>query len=261
MSNPLAYSRKAEQYARYRWDYAPAAIQTIYDLAQIDEHSRIADIGSGTGILTKHFVTRAGFVAAIEPDAMMRAWAELTLAGNASFHSIHANAEHIPLAQSSINVIIVGQAIHWFNPNLARAEFQRILKPSGWLAMLWNQPADQQHSHALAEICIAENGWSAPDADNRPAPVEHSVYYGHEDYQHLVLKVRQEQNWVQFFGALCSDSHAPDNDHLAFIRFKTAAQRVFEEYSTAGQLVSTYTTTLNIGQISEVRRTEDVTRI
>jgi ubiquinone/menaquinone biosynthesis C-methylase UbiE len=71
-----AYSSKAEKYARYRWDYSPLAIQAVFDSAHITRASSIADIGAGTGILTRHFVGRAGRVWAIEPNAEMRQMAE-----------------------------------------------------------------------------------------------------------------------------------------------------------------------------------------
>ena len=67
------FSSKAEKYARYRWGYAPEAIQTIFDRAGITQESTVADIGAGTGILTREFVGRVGQIFAVEPNPEMRA--------------------------------------------------------------------------------------------------------------------------------------------------------------------------------------------
>ena len=56
MDTTEVFSSKAEKYAKYRWDYAPQAIQTILEVTQVSRQSSVADIGAGTGILTKHFM-------------------------------------------------------------------------------------------------------------------------------------------------------------------------------------------------------------
>jgi len=66
------FSSKAEKYAKYRWDYAPQAIQTIFEVTHLSAESSVADIGSGTGILTRHFVDKVKCVFAVEPNREMR---------------------------------------------------------------------------------------------------------------------------------------------------------------------------------------------
>jgi hypothetical protein len=148
-----------------------------------------------------------------------------------------------------MDLIVIGQAIHWFTPSLAHLEFRRILKPRGWLAVLWNHPTDQPKGEILRDICSAENGWAIADPDKQPQPVDLNYYYGNQYYTRYEYLVTQTQSWDQFFGALCSDSHAPDDTHPRFWQFRAAARRVFLKYSTTDQFVSTYATTLNIGRI------------
>jgi protein-L-isoaspartate O-methyltransferase len=67
------YSPKAESYAKYRWDYAPAAVETLFEIAGLGLHSALADLGAGTGILTRRLCGRAGQIFSIEPNPEMRA--------------------------------------------------------------------------------------------------------------------------------------------------------------------------------------------
>src|SRR5262245_66152871 len=68
----------------------------------------------------------------------MRAAAEKSLFGNPQFHSIDGSAEQTTLADHSIDYIVAGQAFHWFDRQKARQEFARILRPDGWVVLMWN---------------------------------------------------------------------------------------------------------------------------
>lgn len=104
----------------------------------------VADIGSGTGFLSEIFVRNGNEVFAVEPNAPMRAAAESLLGNSPGFHSIDATAEATGLENCSIDFITAGQAFHWFDPEPTRAEFQRILRPQGWIMLVWNERrADQ----------------------------------------------------------------------------------------------------------------------
>ena len=148
------YSTKAEKYAKYRWDYAPDAIAAIFDAVGISDQTVIADLGAGTGILTKHFVGQARLVYAIEPEAEMGAMLEKAVSGNQFCQIINRSAENTGLPAHSVDLITVGQAIHWFEPEAARSEFQRLLKPGGWLAVLRNYGTDPGYEGAVKTLFV-----------------------------------------------------------------------------------------------------------
>src|SRR5262245_16285570 len=135
MNTTTVYSPKAEKYAKYRWGYAPQAVQTIFDIARISDEEVIADVGAGKGILTQHLANwfKQGF--AFEPNPAMRQMALKTLEQYPTCQVIDGSAEATTLPDQSVDLITVAQAIHWFEPEPARAEFLRILKPGGWLAL------------------------------------------------------------------------------------------------------------------------------
>ena len=133
MKATAIFSSKAQKYARYRWKYAPDCISTIVNVAGISRASILADIGAGTGILTKEFVGIVKRVYAVEPNREMRAILARELERLRTAQVVDGRAEGTTLADGSVDLVTVAQAIHWFDPVTARPEFHRILKPGvGW---------------------------------------------------------------------------------------------------------------------------------
>jgi SAM-dependent methyltransferase len=240
------YARKAALYARYRWDYASPAIQAVLDAVRLTPESAVADIGSGTGILTRHFLGAAGRVFAVEPEPAMRRQAELALSGHPAFHSLDACAEATGLPDASVDLIVAGQALHWFDPLPARGEFRRILKPGGWLAVIWNRPDDPALGAALAAACTAENGYDTAAAP-RQQPL--TYYFGGQDFLARSFPQAAEEDWPAFLGALLSDSRAPDEDHPLCPRLAAAARAVFDRFSAGGRVTVRYVTELRLGRM------------
>jgi len=218
------------KYAKYRWDYAPQAVEEIFQRTGLGSESVVADIGSGTGILTRHFCGRVGQIFAIEPNREMRLEASRQIAQWNNVKLIDAPAEATTLEDHSIHLVTVAQAIHWFEPVSARHEFLRILKPNGWLALLRNNATgDQQFAQAMAEICTPAYGVQPVHA----APANHispTYYFGHENAYRAVFPFSFEQDWEEFIGSICSASYMPDEGHPLFPKFESAAHKIFDNF-------------------------------
>lgn len=133
-----AFTPLAEDYARYRPGYPSEVLDVLKNACDLTRNSLIADIGSGTGNLARLFLAAGHQVVGVEPNHEMRNAAERLLSEYAAFRSLDGSAERIPLEKESVDLIAVGQALHWFDIDRARAEFGRILRPGGWVAVLWN---------------------------------------------------------------------------------------------------------------------------
>ena len=129
----------ADDYARYRPGYPAAVVEELERVCGLTQDWVIADIGSGTGNSARPFL-EAGFqVIGVEPNREMREAAERSLAAYPAFRSLGSPAESIPLDAQSVDLITIGQAFPWFDIDTTKAEFQRILRPGGWVALLWNE--------------------------------------------------------------------------------------------------------------------------
>lgn len=132
------FSDRANQYSLYRPQYPKEVIDYLVKMTGLNPAFQIADIGSGTGIFSKLFLDDGYSVTSVEPNDEMRKAAEATLSGYKGFRSVAGTAEETTLENESVDLITVAQAFHWFRPNETRKEFERILKPSGHILLIWN---------------------------------------------------------------------------------------------------------------------------
>lgn len=239
------FASKAGKYARYRWDYAPQAIQKLWDVTGISGESVVADIGAGTGILTKHFSGKVRRIYAIEPNAEMRRFASRALAAHPSCTIVDGRAEATTLPDHCLDLIAVAQAIHWCDPHPTRTEFERILKPGGWLALLRNRPTDAELGAALAEIFPQ----TLDTADLMVGKRQPRSFYYRGEYLRQTFSFTTQNNWEMFIGSLSTASSAPDDTSPLYDAFERGARRIFERFSDGGLLESHGETELYLGQI------------
>jgi len=246
-----SYSGKVGAYVGGRWDYAPEAIAAICAIVQVHAESCVADIGAGTGMLGRHFLDRVGRVIAVEPDPEMRRGQP----DAPNFESRSGWAQDTGLADHSVDVIVVGRALHWFDPVPSRTEFARILRPGGWLAVLQTPTLDTALTADLAGLCRVDLGWDVSRSkQKRLAQNERSVsprfyFYEQPPIELLVPDVVRE-TWEQFFDRLCSFSGAPGPDHPRFSAFWAAALDVFNRRAQGGLLHIARATKVELKQIA-----------
>jgi ubiquinone/menaquinone biosynthesis C-methylase UbiE len=126
------FSGRATDYAKYRPGYPTETIDQI--LEGLPAEIVVADVGAGTGISARLFGDRNHSVWAIEPNADMTNSAE----PHPNVQYRQASAENTGLPAVSIDLITCFQSFHWFEPKATLTEFQRILKPRGRVALVWN---------------------------------------------------------------------------------------------------------------------------
>jgi SAM-dependent methyltransferase len=135
-----SFGAAAAAYAEHRPVYAEAAVEWALGPVRDRRPLRVADIGAGTGKLTAMLVRLGAEVTAVEPDPQMLAELRRTLP---EVRSVPGNAEELPLADASVDAVLAGQAMHWFDLDRALPEIARVLAPGGVLAGLWNVDDDR----------------------------------------------------------------------------------------------------------------------
>jgi SAM-dependent methyltransferase len=126
----LTFGSAADEYAAHRPDYPDSAAEWALAGAP---GPRVLDLAAGTGKLTARLLHTQ--VTAIEPDPEMLARLRADLP---QVPALQGSAEEIPLPDASVDAVLVGQAIHWFDPERAWPEIARVLRPGGVFAGLWN---------------------------------------------------------------------------------------------------------------------------
>ena len=135
-----SFGAAAAAYAEHRPDYAEAAVRWALEPVSTRQPLRVLDLGAGTGKLTATLVDLGAEVTAVEPDPAMLAELRHSLG---SVQALPGSAEEIPLPDASVDAVLAGQAMHWFDLDRAIPEIARVLAPGGVLAGLWNVDDDR----------------------------------------------------------------------------------------------------------------------
>jgi ubiquinone/menaquinone biosynthesis C-methylase UbiE len=160
MVHPAAttgFARSVEAYERARPEYPPEAIAWLQRALDLRPGRVVVDLAAGSGKLTRPLAALGCDVIAIEPVAEMRA------AIGPAARALEGTAEAIPLPDDSADAVTVAQAFHWFDGPAALAEIERVLRPGGALALVWNRrPVESSALHAAISAIIAPYRGDAP---------------------------------------------------------------------------------------------------
>jgi SAM-dependent methyltransferase len=137
----------ADLYERARPSYPEAAVAHLVATTGIGGGSRVLDLAAGTGKLTRQLRAHGAVCLAVEPSASMLEVFRRTVPDVAA---AAGTAETIPAAGATMDSVVVGQAFHWFDPARALPEVARVLRPGGWLALIWNER--DEADPAMAEL-------------------------------------------------------------------------------------------------------------
>jgi len=251
MNPTQRFSDRVDDYVRYRPSYPAALIDRLASLGWFEPGRLVADVGSGTGILTRLMLARGARVVGIEPNLAMRAAAEKALSGEARFESKDARSEATDLDDASVDSITAAQAFHWFEPVATRAEFSRILKPGGQVALIWNQrretPLNRDYEAMLERF--------APDYKNvrekdRAAEPRIRAFFAPAavDFEAFAYEQRFDEEGLR--GRLTSSSYAPRSGDPLFEPMMVELASIFRKHAEKGEVVLRYETILWYGPLS-----------
>lgn len=254
MNSTTRFTDRVDDYVKYRPHYPRQVFEALCGQLVSPERATVADIGSGTGIFSKPLVEQGFTVFAVEPNAAMRAAAERELGNSPRFHSVAATAEQTALSDQSVDAVVAAQAFHWFDPPAARAEFRRILKPGGLVALIWNDRDEttsefaRDYERLMAACAIDYEDVKATGA--RAADAELLArFFGPDGYEVLCFDNEQVLDFEGFNGRILSASYMPKPPHPDYSRLATEIEAIFRRHAPAGTVTIEYTTRLYLGRL------------
>jgi len=244
------FSDRVENYVRYRPGYPREAIDALRSECGLSPTHAVADIASGTGIWTRMLLENGNHVFAVEPNGEMRAAGERSLTGYPNFTSMEGTAEDTGLTDHSVDLVTAAQAGHWFNREKARREFVRILKPDGWLFLMWNERCVDTTPFLRAyEAMLLTYGTDYEDVRHERTTDAVNEFFDPDPYQERTFDMRQEFDYTGLEGRLLSSSYAPGPGHPKHEPMLAELRRIFEAHAVEDRVAFDYKTRVYFGQL------------
>jgi SAM-dependent methyltransferase len=245
------FSNRVENYIRFRPRYPKKIISLLQEKCGLTKDSVVADIGSGTGFLSEMFLENGNRVFGVEPNREMREAGERLLKKRPQFTSVEGTAEATTLPDKSVDLVVAGQAFHWFDRVRCRKEFARILKSQKWVVLIWNDRhtdrtpflADYEHllhtyatdykevNHKRIDAALLQEFFGAkPNSATFP------------NFQHF--------DFAGLKGRLLSSSYAPEAGQPKHEEMLVALRKLFDTHQRNGQITFEYDTAVYYGRLT-----------
>lgn len=244
------FSNRVENYLKYRPGYPHEIIDLLKSECGLTAASVIADLGSGTGLLSELFLKEGNTVSCVEPNAGMRAAGENILMKYPNFISINATAENTTLPDHWIDFVIAGQAFHWFDREQARKEFLRILKPNGWVVLVWNGfRVEKSPLIAGYQQIVLRYGTDYQEVRREVTGLGLESFFAPGSFKCARFDYQQVFDFEGLKGRLLSASYAPEPDHPSFCPMIEELRRLFETTQQEGNVIFDYDTEVYYGKL------------
>ncbi len=242
------FSNRVDNYVKYRPGYPPEMLDFFSSIG-MSEDSIVADIGSGTGILSQLLANNVHTVYGVEPNDEMRKAAERELTGYDNFISINGSAETSTLDSDSVDFVTVAQAFHWFDREKSLKEFRRILKDSGYLLLIWNIRLQNTSFLEGYEQLLLKSGTDYKEVNRHKIDNTEIESFCTGNYRKQIFDNQQEFNLNELKGRVFSSSYTPTPQERNYDFFNRGLEELFEQTNINGKVSFNYRTDVYSGNI------------
>ena len=262
MQNPTAlnattrFSTRVADYIQYRPHYPVEIIDLLAETCGLTPDSIVADIGSGTGILSKLFLENGNPVIGVEPNKEMREAGEKYLSEFGRFTSMDGTAETSLVPTRSMDFALAGQAFHWFDREKSRTEFKRILKPEGVAVLVWNDrriesatdcaPFLREYEALLKQYAIDYDKINHKNIQDKAV---FATFFGGPFFEARFDNL-QRFDFAGLMGRLNSSSYAPPADHPNYVPMAKRVKEIFEAHQHNDKVTFEYDTRVYYGLVA-----------
>jgi SAM-dependent methyltransferase len=245
------FSNRVDNYVKHRPSYPEGVVDLLARECGMDETAAVADVGSGTGILTELLLARAGRVYAVEPNRAMREAAEARLGASPGFTSVAGSAEATTLPEGSVRLVTAGQAFHWFDHGAARREFARVLEPGGWVALIWNvRDVEATPFMAGYEALLRTHGTDYEQVNHRGiGEAELDAFFGPGRFRLATFSNTQTFDRAGLEGRLLSASYVPAEGQPGYEPMLAALGELYASHERDGAVEFVYATRVYYGRL------------
>jgi SAM-dependent methyltransferase len=249
------FSNKVADYVRYRPSYPAAVIDLLRTESGLRPVHLVVDVGSGTGVLSKLFLENGNRVIGVEPNDEMRQAGDELLSSFNSFSSASGSAEATTLPDARTDFVTVAQAFHWFEPIATRREFLRILRPEGFVVIVWNdRQLDTTPFLRDYEALLHRFGTDyAKVNESYPRRSQIHDFFAPNPFVHKTFPNSQQFDFDGVRGRLRSSSYVPGPEHPTFAPMMTELERIFNAHQQNGEVSMDYTTHVYYGRLDATR--------
>jgi SAM-dependent methyltransferase len=244
------FSGRVDNYVRYRPGYPPEVLEALRRECGLRPEHVVAEIASGTGIFTRLLLENGNRVFAVEPNAEMRAASSPLQELFPNLVPVIGTAEETTLHDVSVDFITAAQAAHWFHPQQARAEFERILKPNGWCVLLWNERLTtgtrflEDYEQLLHTYCAEYK-----EKRHGKTAVIVREFFGEGQYQERIFKYAQQFDLAGLAGRLLSSSYCPLEGDTNYGPMLRELERIFNAHARQNMVQIDYDTRVYFSQL------------
>lgn len=245
------FSGRADDYVRARPGYPQLLVDHLASAGALFPGATVVDIGSGTGISSELFLAAGYPVVGVEPNAAMRAAAESALTRYPRFQSVAGTAEATGLPPASIDLAVAAQAFHWFDGARARTEIERILRPAGWVALIWN--ARRSNGTPFLEdyeALLQEFGTDYAQVGHRGVSGERLAGFFRAPNETRCYDNAQELDKAGLRSRLLSSSYIPDSRSPRHAAMLQRLEELFEAHAEQGHVRILYDTQVHAGRLT-----------
>jgi SAM-dependent methyltransferase len=240
-----------QAYVAYRPRFPRGIVTFLREHGALTERAVVADVGAGTGMLAEIFLEAGHRVIAVEPNDEMLEVCRVLAAHEPALEVVEGSAEATTLPDASLDLIVVGRAMHWFDWPRAHQEFRRILRPDGWVLVATNGHRDNGApvSNRLSEILRTWRTDSAEADTRRDFNDRLREFLDTPNWQRTTLHHSMTIDFTTLLGYAESLSAIPRPGECWYDGMLAELRAVFEEYQRDGRLVTPLACQLFLGRL------------
>jgi ubiquinone/menaquinone biosynthesis C-methylase UbiE len=244
------FDDRVEDYVAYRPSYPAGVVEFLRDELGATRGAMVADVGAGTGILSGLLLKEGCVVVGVEPNDKMRNAAEALLGQHQNFWCVKGTAEATTIESASIDLVTAAQAFHWFDAERSRAEFHRILKPTGQVALLWNmRRLDSTPFLRDYERLLREFGTDYAQVNCEQVSEERIARFFDGEFGVRSFDNFQSVDFESLRGRLLSASYVPLAGHPNFEPMLARLRQLFDAHQQDGRVVIEYDAKVYYGRL------------